>query len=200
VIDDLTTSELPAGEPKGRPRRYTSEEFLRMVELGAIGRREYLWNGEIVEAMSKKRSHRNVEAGLQRLLWDIFPADQWSVLPEAPLVLPNGRVPQPDLMLLAGGFAAYAGKDIEPADVAVVIEVGDATYAADAGEVLRAYAEAGLALYWIVNVAGRQVEVYSDPDPTRGRYGTVYIHRAGEVLTLLGRRIAVDDIFRYLPA
>ena len=200
MSNDLATRAAAGGSTKFRPRRYTSEEFLRLVELGAVGDREYLWNGEIVEAVSKKRFHRNVEAGLQRLLWAAFPADRWSVLPEAPLVLPNGRVTQPDLMVLAGGFDAFAGKDIEPADVALLIEVADATYADDAGEVLTAYAGAGVPLYWIVNVAGRQVEVYSDPDPALGSYRTIAIHRVGDTLDALGRRIAVADIFRYLPA
>ena len=43
------------------------------------------------------------------------------------------------------------------------MEVADSTYPDDAGEYLEVYAEAGIPLYWIVNILSRRIEVYSGP-------------------------------------
>ena len=52
----------------------------------------------------------------------------------------------------------------------LVMEISDTTYRKDAGPKLRAYARAGVADYWIVNLPLRRVEVYRRPEnPTPGR-------------------------------
>ena len=44
-----------------------------------------------------------------------------------------------------------------------MIEVAEATLSKDRGLKAAVYAEAGIRIYWIVNLIERQVEVYSDP-------------------------------------
>jgi Uma2 family endonuclease len=55
----------------------------------------------------------------------------------------------------------------------MVIEVADTTVARDRGIKLRGYARAGIAVYWIVNLIDRTVEIYTAPkvdldEPTYG--------------------------------
>ena len=73
-------------------------------------------------------------------------------------------------------------------DVALLAEVGDSTYPENSGEFLREYAARGIPVYWVVNVAGRRVEVYSDPH--RAEDGTgVYRSR---VVYALDQSIPID--------
>lgn len=202
-----TTLEMtvePALEPtrlrSDPPRRWTTEEFLRLVELDLVGKRDYLWDGVILEAMSKKRPHSHVESRLLHLLPARFPPGRWYLTIDAPLRLADGYLPQPDFMVLNGGDEVYATRDLFPADVFLLIEVSYATYADDAGVTLAAYARAGIPLYWIVNIHQRRVEVYTQPDPTRGNYAVRADYGTGMMVPIEAGPIAVDDLFRHLPA
>ena len=44
-----------------------------------------------------------------------------------------------------------------------LVEVAETTLARDRGQKLTAYARSGIAVYWIVNLVDRQVEVYTGP-------------------------------------
>jgi len=44
-----------------------------------------------------------------------------------------------------------------------VMEVADTSLDQDRGTKKRIYAEAGIVIYWIVNLVDRHVEVYTDP-------------------------------------
>ena len=68
--------------------------------------------------------------------------------------------------MLKGPRTRYRVAPAGPADVALLIEVSDGTYPRDSGERLRKYAAAGVALYWIVNIPERRVEVYEDARPS----------------------------------
>ena len=50
-----------------------------------------------------------------------------------------------------------------PRDIAIVAEVADSSYAKDRGKKWRKYAAAKLAIYWIVNLPARRIEVYTAP-------------------------------------
>lgn len=81
---------------------------------------------------------------------------------------------------------------IQPADVALLIEVSDATYPYDRNKKYTQYATAGIPVYWIVNLNRRQVEVYSQPDGDQ--YQKAEVHRESyEFLDSL--TISPDDIF-----
>jgi len=119
---------------------------------------------------------------------------------DSPLRLRDGRLPQPDLMVLRGGFEVYGRRLAEPADVLLLIEVADSTYAEDAGILLAAYASAGIPLYPIANIPARCIEVHADPDSERGVYRSRAVHQVGSTVAILGIEIPVGDVYRFLPA
>lgn len=52
----MSTTTVLEQKRTGRRRRWTTEEteeFLRLDDAGLIGKREFLWDGEIIEAMGK---------------------------------------------------------------------------------------------------------------------------------------------------
>lgn len=58
-----------------------------------------------------------------------------------------------------------------------MIEVSDATLRRDRGIKLRSYARAGIRVYWIVDLAGRSVEVYTEPSARGPVPGYVKKHK-----------------------
>ena len=196
----MSTTTEPVRVKAGRRRRWTTEEFLRLADLGLIAKREYLWDGEIIEAMGKNPPHNCVETILRDLVRVLFPGPERTVMADSPLKLRDGRLPQPDLMVLNGGYDVYARRLPEPADVLLVIEVSDSTYAEDAGIMLAAYASAGLPLYVIANIPARRFEVFSDPDPDRGIYRSRSHHEVGTSARVLGVEIPAGEVFGLLPA
>jgi hypothetical protein len=70
----------------------------------------------------------------------------------------------------------------------------------------RVYGQAGLAIYWIVNIADRQVEVYTEPtgptDPPEaaGYRGKRYYHESESVpVVIAGQTVAEVPVAGLLP-
>src|SRR5205823_4838937 len=91
---------------------------------------------------------------------------------QLPVTLSPTQEPEPDLAVVRGRAEDFDDHHPGPADVVVMIEVSDSTLDYDRTTKQRLYAEAGIALYWIVNVPDGQIEVYERPDPVAGRYVT----------------------------
>jgi Uma2 family endonuclease len=170
-------------------RRWTGEDLDRMIDAGIIreGTGAYLWDGEIIEPMAEDQPHYLAVKALRKLLESRFPEAEWSVNPSQPVDLREGFRPQPDLVVLRGPDSQFAGRGNRPsaADVALLVEVSGSTYADDKGEYLREYARAGIPQYWIVNLAGRCVEVYTEPVAEEGRYESCRIYGAGESVPVI---------------
>ena len=80
--------------------------------------------------------------------------------------------PQPDLAWLTR--KDYSKAHPEPGDVLLLVEVSDSTLGKDRGPKLELYAEANIREYWIVNIQGRCVDVYRDPQGLIFRSITTY--------------------------
>jgi len=85
--------------------------------------------------------------------------------------------------VIRGSNADYPDRHPGPGDVALVIEVAEASLAYDRGIKKVAYASAGTPVYWIVNLIDRQIEIHTDP---RGDvYQSVSIIPAGSMVPLV---------------
>ncbi len=179
-------------------RRWTGEDLDRMIDAGIIreGTGAYLWDGEIIEPMAEDQPHYLAAKALRKLLESRFPEAEWSVNPSQPVDLREGFRPQPDLVVLRGPDSNFAGRGNRPkaSDVALLVEVSGSTYADDKGKYLREYARAGIPQYWIVNLAGRCVEVHTEPVPGEGRYETCSMYGLGELVPLVVPNAAVEGV------
>lgn len=151
--------------PEAFPRhRLTVERYLRMVESGAFGENEplILWDGELVETMTKGPQHSFLALKLSSLLNRIVP-DEFHVEIEQPLRLDDHSMPEPDVMIVSGALERFVHRRPDSPDVALIIEVSDSSLKVDSTQVKRAYARCSIPEYWIVNVPGRCVEVHKEP-------------------------------------
>ena len=87
----------------------------------------------------------------------------WTWWKEDPVRIPDFDEPEPDVAVLRGSAEDYRGRIPVASDVALLVEVAEATLARDRNEKLMAYARGGIAVYWIVNLVDRQIEVYTGP-------------------------------------
>ena len=160
----------PGATRAGVRKWWSIAEFDRLLAGGFLreGGRTFLWDGEIIEAMSENPPHVNAVANLVDLLRGRFPSARWTVSQGAPIVLAEGYKPQPDITVIRGARSAFRGRTPAASDVVLLVEVADGAYSEDASAFLRAYAAAGIPRYWIVNIAGRRIEAYSSPNGVAG--------------------------------
>lgn len=175
----------------------TLDEYERMCEAGVFepDARVELIRGEIVDMPPSGPEHESIVARLDRI-FNRLAGDAALVWPQGNAVRIPGTDsrPQPDITILRWRDDFYREKRPSPEDVILLIEVSETSLKYDRGSKLTLYAEAGIAEYWVVNVKGGVVEVYTDP--SEGEHKSVRRVRRGETLQLPGKlgSITVDDV------
>jgi Uma2 family endonuclease len=139
--------------------RMTVDEYERIGPLLKSEKVELI-DGLLVKKMTKNSPHEICCVLVHEVLATIA---GWHRRAGAPIRIPKHNYPEPDISLVRGSARDYTGHP-GPADVALVIEVADTTLAKDRRRV-RIYGAAGIAIYWIINLMDRQIEVYSGPIP-----------------------------------
>lgn len=145
------------------------------------------------DPMTIGSEHRWAVQKLQRLDgrvqgWNMHVATQ------QPVTLPPMHEPEPDASIVRGSLDDFRNRTPTSADVLCVCEVADSSLEYDRTTKQRLYATAAIALYVLVNLVDRVIELYADPDRLAGRYGRQQIVRPGETLRidLEGHALAVD--------
>ncbi len=182
--------------------RLTVGQYLAMIGAGDSPdeKRVELLDGTLVDQMTKHAPHNFSASQLSDLLRSILPA-AWVVREEKSLVLGRYWRPEPDIAVIRGPNDLYRARDPRAADVALLAEVAESSYALDRGRKWRAYAAARIPAYWIVNLPGRQIESFGDP-AGRGRSASyrraeVFGPEAEVPVVIDGRevgRVAVRDV------
>lgn len=178
--------------------RFTVDQYERMGELGILTEddRVELIDGYVVIKMGKKPPHVWTVDSVEELLRALL-GTAWRVRRESPARIPDLNEPEPDVLVARGTRTTYRTRHPEPADIVLIVEVSDTTYDRDRGKEWEANANGGIPTYWIVNLAQRRIEVYTDPSPAG--YGARRDYHPGDVVPviidgqMLGQ-IAVDDI------
>jgi Uma2 family endonuclease len=178
--------------------RITVDEYERIIEAGALEdpSRVELIDGEMVDKMAKGAGHGFTTKKLLRALDSRLPSG-WTWQKEEPVRIPDFDEPEPDVAVVRGSRDDYRDRIPEPKDIALVVEVADSTLDRDQGKKWDAYARGRIAVYWIVNLAHRRVEVYTDPGPA-GYDSCQFLTTGQEVPVAIdgavAGRIAVADI------
>ncbi|WP_165226859.1 Uma2 family endonuclease [Aquisphaera insulae] len=158
-----TGQPIPSSSPltAAPPGRISLAEYEGWIDSGAIEEDApiELFEGRIVRKITKGRRHCASSYHTRRALERILPAG-WHVAPEAPVRMPaSAGLPEPDLSVTRGAVDDYEVRDPGPADVALVVEVGDSSFIEDRRRAAVFLAE-GYPEYWIINVQDRQLEVF----------------------------------------
>ena len=182
-------AELPAGMV--RPLR--REEYDRLVAAGVFeGERLELLLGVLVAMTPQDPRHAAVVQRLNRLLSRAL-GDRSDVRVQLPLAVSDVSEPEPDIAVVPRGDT----DDAHPSSAHLVVEVAWSSLATDGKLKAGLYAEAGVPEYWLVDVAGKEIEVHRGP--SAGRYAERAARRRGETIRLVAfPDVAIDvaDVVR----
>lgn len=178
-------------------RRFTVDEYLRMVEAGILktDERIELLDGEILKVSPPGPDH-NAPTGILIRLLVLGVGSRAVVLPGPTLRLSKRSAPEPDFVLLRPDPRNYRDRYPEPGDVLLLIEISDSSLRRDRELKLPLYADAGIQEYWIVDVQDEVVEVYTNPSGSS--YESVQRRRCGESVSpsaFPDLRIPIEEIF-----
>ncbi len=159
-----TTLERPEAPVR---HRFDVDDYYRMAKAGILSRGDRVEpiEGEIVDMAPIGSAHGGTVVALTELVARLVADGKVLVSVQGPLRLDPHNEPQPDLMLLRPRADRYRGSHPTAADVLLLVEVGDSPLAYDRGAKLALYARHGVPEVWIVDLAGRGVEVCTRPGP-----------------------------------
>jgi Uma2 family endonuclease len=143
--------------------RLTVDQYHAMIREGILTDDDpvELLEGWLVAKTSKNPRHRVATRRLRLALERILPAG-WYVEAQEPITTPDSE-PEPDVAVIRGETRDYLDRHPGPEDLARVVEVADTTLERDRNSKKRLYARASIGVYWILNLADNQLEVYSEP-------------------------------------
>ncbi|MBY0232905.1 MAG: Uma2 family endonuclease [Gemmataceae bacterium] len=150
----------------GEPYRFDTDQYHRIAERGILGPKDrvVLLEGLLVQKMPIYPPHAWAVTGCARLLtFLLFPA--WTVRSQQPITL-SASEPEPDDWVARGPERTYAGRHPTASEVVLVVEVADSSLRTDRVDSARIYGDAGIPVYWIINLIDRQVEVMTQPTAT----------------------------------
>jgi putative restriction endonuclease len=190
---------LPPAVPPFPIRRFSVDEYHEMIETGVLTEnlRVELLHGWLVPKMTVNPPHNYAVTALMEQL--VAFGARAVVRVQQPITTSDSE-PEPDVVFALGTNADYKKRNPRPSDCVIVIEVADTTLQEDRTTKLELYADAKVAVYWLVNLIDRRVEVYTQP---RGGKKPTYKQQANfgpddEVPVVIGGRqlghIAVKEL------
>jgi hypothetical protein len=193
---------LPPAVPPWPVYRFSVDEYHKMGETGVLdeNHRVELIHGWIVPKMTIYPPHNYAVTALTKLLL-AFAGSSGVVRIQQPITTADSE-PEPDAVLAAGPAPIYKTRNPSPAECILVIEVADSSLADDLTTKLQLYAGAKVAVYWIINLVDRRVEVYTQP---RGGKSPTYKTRTdygpddAVPVEIAGRRVGVIAVKELLP-
>lgn len=144
--------------------RLSVDQYHEMVRLGILGEDDpiELLEGLLVLKMTKNPSHSGATRRTRTRLESILP-EGWFVDTQEPITTLDSE-PEPDIAIIRGDDTQYDDRHPIPSEVALLIEVADSSLQRDQTLKKRIYARAGIAVYWVMNLLNRRIEVYTEPD------------------------------------
>jgi Uma2 family endonuclease len=150
----------PAGAPGPRPIRWSVEQYYKLGELGFFqGKRVELVRGEIIEMSPMGWQHSLACTLVLQKLFPLF-SGGFFLSDQKPFSLADSE-PEPDFAIIPGSPRDYS---YHPPVASLVVEVSDTTLFYDTTTKAELYATAGVPEYWVLDLDGKRLLVFRDPE------------------------------------
>jgi Uma2 family endonuclease len=183
-----------------RPKKWTKDEYLELVELGAFRKqRVYLFRGDIIEMAPHGHPHAFAIMKLNRYLTGTF-AEPYEVRIQLSFITPGESVPEPDAAVCTVEDVA---RRPHPSHAELVVEVSYSSLNDDRA-LADEYAAAQVPEYWIIDVDHRRVEVFRTPVEDSAalfgfRYSETQVLTVSDEIAPLGRPDATIPVGVFFP-
>ena len=146
----------------GDLHRFTRQQYARMIDHCVLDEDDpvELLDGLLLVKEPQSSPHRTAILLVSKALEQAF-GDGWFVQVQSAIVLDDRSEPEPDVSVVRGAPRDYV--DSHPRSPALVVEVAQSGLRIARRRKAAAYARAGPADYWIVNLVDRLLEVYREP-------------------------------------
>jgi Uma2 family endonuclease len=147
-------------------KQFTADDFIQMVGStafeGMVGSVE-LFDGYLLEMQGKHLPHVRIQAALITKVTRHLEArsTHLTIVAEAMVRVNDRTVLEPDVTVFHD--RPDLTKALEPADIALAIEVAESSLSYDLGAKADRYAQAGIADYWVINLAAKCTHVHRAP-------------------------------------
>lgn len=189
ILEQMVAGQAPSIVP------LTVDQYHQMIAKGILreGDAIELIDGILVrkdrgdkggDPMSHGPRHGSAVVGLQEQL-DGVKAAGCHLRIQLPVTIAEIQEPEPDVAVIHGNRKAFANRHPTPADVVALMEVADSSLNFDRTTKLRLYANAGIGIYWIVNLVDQQIEVYEEPQAENGTYNCRTDYLPGQTIKLV---------------
>jgi len=166
-----------------RPRlhRWSRHEYGLLIDHGLLDEDDpvELLDGLLLVKEPQHSPHRTAVLLTAKAL-ELGFGEGWFVQTQSPIILDDRSEPEPDVCVVRGSPRDYAAA--HPTRPALIVEVAQSGLLLARGRKAAAYARAGIADYWILNLGERVLEVHREParpGPARRHWGYLVIETLG---------------------
>ncbi len=113
--------------------------------------------------------------------------------------IPRSPLHDANVAVVEGPASRYRDHHPSSGEILLIVEVADSSLTRDRRKA-SIYASIDVPNYWIIDLQERSVEVRTQPESHRRRYGSTTVHRTGETIDVhsgnqLLATLLVDDLF-----
>jgi len=161
--------------------RWSRHEYGQLIDHGLLDEDDpvELLDGLLLVKEPQHSPHRTAVLLVVKALERGF-GEGWFVQSQSSIILDHRSEPEPDVCVVRGSPRDYTAA--HPTHPALIVEVAQSGLALARGRKAAAYARAGIADYWILNLGDRVLEVYREParpGPARRNWGYSAIEALG---------------------
>lgn len=152
-------------------RRFAAAEYLRMIEAGILTDQDRveLVDGEILNVAPQGPEHSSLKDEIHQRLAEAYRALDVHVRNQGPLRVGVYGVPEPDLAVVRGKSRDYLHAHPVGTDAVLVVEIAKTSQMRDRTKATDC-ARGDVAVYWLLDLGARTLDVYTRPDTDAERY------------------------------
>lgn len=153
-----------------------------------------LVDGELHVMSPKNPPHFITHRNLFNFFFKRLAESKYLIDREIPLNISSTSMPEPDLIIAHQRVGLQIDEYVQVPDLVLLAEVSDTTVDYDLGRKKEIYAQAGIPIYWVIDIPHNQVHIFINL--YQSDYGTTVSYKKGPIQALpFEFTISFDDIF-----
>jgi len=179
------------------PMRFTIPQYRELNRTGLFHDvKSMLIDGELY-VMPMPNPPHNIGLSLtEDWLGSIFAGKACHIRNQQAFDIGTRNDPGPDLAVVVGKIRDY--ETYNPNSALLIVEIADSSLAIDTGRKVGLYGIAGVADYWVLDVEGRQLHLFRDPQAD-GTYSTRQLLKESDSVTPLSAPASSIVVAELLP-